>query len=189
MLPSSHDAGLTAEQLARIESETAARRQERDAISEGGLEAKLQDALAARRSREAALAPALAKAAGLTIDNGVVVDQYLQTSVPGVVTGLAYTTAGGEVLHIEADAIVSMAQRLGDAFLAAKYVEPGLMPCAQVQIVRKGQLVHQTVLGHADREDRRIEWQAERLQREASGSLRDKLLPLRRIGGVGDERG
>ncbi|MBL8503919.1 MAG: chromosome segregation protein SMC [Rhodocyclaceae bacterium] len=44
------------EQLARIESETAARRQERDAISEGGLEAKLQDALAARRSREAALA-------------------------------------------------------------------------------------------------------------------------------------
>ncbi len=39
-----------------------------------------------------------------------------------------------------------------DAFLAAKYVEPGLMPCAQVQIVRKGQLVHQTVLGHADRE-------------------------------------
>ena len=44
------------EQLSRIESETAARRQERDAISEGGLEAKLQDALAARRSREAALA-------------------------------------------------------------------------------------------------------------------------------------
>ena len=39
-----------------------------------------------------------------------------------------------------------------DAFLAAKYVEPGLMPCAQVQIVRKGELVHQTVLGHADRE-------------------------------------
>lgn len=29
-------------------------------------------------------------------------ESKLQTSVPGVVTGLAYTTAGGEVLHIEA---------------------------------------------------------------------------------------
>lgn len=39
-----------------------------------------------------------------------------------------------------------------DRFLAAKYVEPGRMPCAQVQIVRGGELVHQTVLGHADLE-------------------------------------
>ncbi len=44
------------EQLQRIETETAGRRQERDAISEGGTEARLQEALAARRSREAALA-------------------------------------------------------------------------------------------------------------------------------------
>jgi chromosome segregation protein len=44
------------EQLARIEAEMAARRQEREAISEGETEAKLQEALAARRSRESALA-------------------------------------------------------------------------------------------------------------------------------------
>jgi chromosome segregation protein len=44
------------EQLARIEAETTARRQERESISEGGTEAKLQEALAVRRSRESALA-------------------------------------------------------------------------------------------------------------------------------------
>ncbi|MCI3131891.1 serine hydrolase domain-containing protein [Phenylobacterium aquaticum] len=39
-----------------------------------------------------------------------------------------------------------------DRFLAAKYVEAGRLPCAQVQITRGGELVHQTVLGHADLE-------------------------------------
>ncbi|HEX5378339.1 MAG TPA: serine hydrolase domain-containing protein [Phenylobacterium sp.] len=39
-----------------------------------------------------------------------------------------------------------------DAFLARKYIEPGLIPCAQVQILRNGKLVHETVQGHADRE-------------------------------------
>ncbi len=44
------------EQLARIEAENTARREERGAISEGQTEARLQDALALRRNREAALA-------------------------------------------------------------------------------------------------------------------------------------
>lgn len=39
-----------------------------------------------------------------------------------------------------------------DAFLDRKYVQPGLIPCAQLQIVRRGELVHETVLGMADRE-------------------------------------
>ena len=37
-----------------------------------------------------------------------------------------------------------------DRFLAEKYISPGLLPCAQVQITRGGELVHQTLLGHAD---------------------------------------
>ena len=37
-----------------------------------------------------------------------------------------------------------------DAFLNAKYIETGRLPCAQVQIVRRGELVHETVLGLAD---------------------------------------
>lgn len=45
-------------------------------------------------------------------------------------------------------------ERLGklDAFLASRYVEPGKIPCAQVQISRRGELVHETLLGLADRE-------------------------------------
>jgi CubicO group peptidase (beta-lactamase class C family) len=39
-----------------------------------------------------------------------------------------------------------------DAFLERKYIEPGKMPCVQVQITRRGELVHETVLGLADRE-------------------------------------
>lgn len=37
-----------------------------------------------------------------------------------------------------------------DAFLAAKYVDAGRIPCAQIQILRKGELVHEAVLGKAD---------------------------------------
>ncbi|WP_310540904.1 serine hydrolase domain-containing protein [Phenylobacterium sp.] len=45
-------------------------------------------------------------------------------------------------------------ERLGklDAFLASRYVEQGKIPCAQVQISRRGELVHETLLGLADRE-------------------------------------
>ena len=46
------------------------------------------------------------------------------------------------------------AERLAklNAFLAAKYITPGRIPCAQVQITRGGALVHEVVLGHADLE-------------------------------------
>ena len=37
-----------------------------------------------------------------------------------------------------------------DPFLTAKYVEPGRIPCAQVQVLRRGELVHEAVLGLAD---------------------------------------
>ena len=42
-------------------------------------------------------------------------------------------------------------QRLAriDRFLAERYVGPGKLPCALLQVARGGQLVHQTVLGHA----------------------------------------
>ena len=42
-------------------------------------------------------------------------------------------------------------ERLGriDGFLAERYVEPGLLPCALLLVARKGELVHKCVLGHA----------------------------------------
>ncbi len=39
-----------------------------------------------------------------------------------------------------------------DRFLQTRYIEPGRLPGAQVQIVRRGELVHEAVLGLADRE-------------------------------------
>jgi CubicO group peptidase (beta-lactamase class C family) len=39
-----------------------------------------------------------------------------------------------------------------DAFLDRKYIGAGKLPCAQLQITRRGELVHETVLGMADRE-------------------------------------
>jgi CubicO group peptidase (beta-lactamase class C family) len=36
-----------------------------------------------------------------------------------------------------------------DRFLAERYIEPGLLPCALLLVARKGELVHQCVLGHA----------------------------------------
>ena len=45
-------------------------------------------------------------------------------------------------------------QRLArlDRFLAERYVAPGKLPCALLQVAREGQLVHQTVLGQASLE-------------------------------------
>jgi len=39
-----------------------------------------------------------------------------------------------------------------DRFLAERYVTPGKLPCALLQVAREGQLVHQTVLGRASLE-------------------------------------
>ena len=39
-----------------------------------------------------------------------------------------------------------------DRFLAERYIEPGRLPCAQLVIARHGQVVHDTVLGHASLE-------------------------------------
>ena len=41
-----------------------------------------------------------------------------------------------------------------DRFLADRYVAPGKLPCAQLLVARGGQVVHQSVLGHASLEDR-----------------------------------
>ena len=40
-----------------------------------------------------------------------------------------------------------------DEFLATQYVTPGKLPCALLQVARDGQLVHQSVLGHASLEN------------------------------------
>jgi CubicO group peptidase (beta-lactamase class C family) len=37
-----------------------------------------------------------------------------------------------------------------DRFLTDRYIAPGRLPCAQVQVLRRGELVHEAVLGHAD---------------------------------------
>ena len=39
-----------------------------------------------------------------------------------------------------------------DRFLAERYVEPGLLPCALLLVARRGELVHKSVLGHASLE-------------------------------------
>jgi CubicO group peptidase (beta-lactamase class C family) len=53
------------------------------------------------------------------------------------------------------------AERLAriDRFLGERYVAPGLLPCALLQVARDGRLVHQSVLGHAslEREQRLAE--------------------------------
>ena len=48
------------------------------------------------------------------------------------------------------------AERLAriDRFLCERYIEPGLLPCALLQVARSGRLVHQSVLGHASLERR-----------------------------------
>ena len=37
-----------------------------------------------------------------------------------------------------------------DRFLQEKYIGPGRMPCAQFLLARKGEVVHETVLGNRD---------------------------------------
>lgn len=37
-----------------------------------------------------------------------------------------------------------------DRFFDEKYVKPGKIPCAQVQVLRRGELVHEAVIGRAD---------------------------------------
>jgi len=39
-----------------------------------------------------------------------------------------------------------------DRFLAEKYIATGKLPCAQVQVLRKGEVVHEAIMGQADRE-------------------------------------
>jgi CubicO group peptidase (beta-lactamase class C family) len=39
-----------------------------------------------------------------------------------------------------------------DRFIEERYVAPGRLPCAQLLVARRGELVHQTVLGHRDLE-------------------------------------
>jgi CubicO group peptidase (beta-lactamase class C family) len=39
-----------------------------------------------------------------------------------------------------------------DRFLAERYVDPGLLPCALLLVARRGELVHRSVLGHASLE-------------------------------------
>ncbi|MFC3079317.1 serine hydrolase domain-containing protein [Phenylobacterium terrae] len=39
-----------------------------------------------------------------------------------------------------------------DRFIEEKYIGPGRLPCAQVLIARRGEVVHETVLGHRDLE-------------------------------------
>jgi CubicO group peptidase (beta-lactamase class C family) len=39
-----------------------------------------------------------------------------------------------------------------DRFIQEKYVGPGRMPCAQLLVARRGELVHQAVLGQQDPE-------------------------------------
>ncbi|MEO8311235.1 MAG: serine hydrolase domain-containing protein [Caldimonas sp.] len=41
-----------------------------------------------------------------------------------------------------------------DRFLAERYVDPGLLPCALLLVARRGELVHRSVLGHASLERR-----------------------------------
>jgi len=42
-----------------------------------------------------------------------------------------------------------------DRFLAEKYIATGKLPCAQVQVMRKGEVVHEAVMGQADCERKR----------------------------------
>jgi CubicO group peptidase (beta-lactamase class C family) len=59
------------------------------------------------------------------------------------------TTASPESLGFCAERLARI-----DRFLAERYVEPGLLPCALLQVARDGKLVHQSVLGQASLERR-----------------------------------
>ncbi|MCW5637976.1 MAG: beta-lactamase family protein [Rubrivivax sp.] len=59
-----------------------------------------------------------------------------------------------------------------DRFLAERYVDPGRLPCALLQVRREGRLVHQSVLGHADLETGR------RLQEDAVVRIYSMTKPI-----------
>ena len=57
-------------------------------------------------------------------------------------------------MTVKPESLGMCSQRLTriDRFIADKYIESGKLPCAQLQITRQGQLVHQSVLGKASLE-------------------------------------
>ena len=57
-------------------------------------------------------------------------------------------------MTVKPESLGMCSQRLTriDRFIADKYIESGKLPCAQLQITRQGQLVHQSVLGQASLE-------------------------------------
>ena len=57
------------------------------------------------------------------------------------------TLASPRSLGFDADRLARI-----DRFLAERYIEPGLLPCAQLLVARRGELVHRSVLGHASLE-------------------------------------
>lgn len=57
-------------------------------------------------------------------------------------------------MTVKPESLGMCSQRLArlDRFLADKYIATGKLPCAQVQVMRQGRLVHQSVLGSASLE-------------------------------------
>ena len=57
-------------------------------------------------------------------------------------------------MTVKPESLGMCSQRLAriDRFIADKYIASGKLPCAQLQITRQGQLVHQSVLGQASLE-------------------------------------
>ena len=58
-------------------------------------------------------------------------------------------------MTVKPESLGMCSQRLArlDRFIHDKYIAPGKLPCAQVVVARQGQVVHQSVLGHASLED------------------------------------
>jgi CubicO group peptidase (beta-lactamase class C family) len=57
-------------------------------------------------------------------------------------------------MTVQPESLGMSSQRLAriDRFIAEKYIAPGRFPCAQLLVARQGQVVHQSVLGHASLE-------------------------------------
>ncbi len=57
-------------------------------------------------------------------------------------------------MTVKPESLGMSSQRLAriDRFLAERYVDPGRLPCALLQVTREGRLVHQSVLGQASLE-------------------------------------
>lgn len=58
-------------------------------------------------------------------------------------------------MTVKPESLGMCSQRLArlDRFIHDKYIGPGKLPCAQLVVARQGQVVHQSVLGHASLED------------------------------------